>query len=180
MTRLPQLWTKTPPQLGTVVARRVVTLAGEPNRRISLSIGMPRRVGREEWQAPIRIEGLQDSPIVDSAPGIDSLQALLLAVGCIRWHLKRLVGYRFSWLGGSELVGIAGIPLQVAELGGREFEERIERAIKRAERDTRKFRAPILRRLLAEGEAKRKARGKRGRTPAPASTSDKVAKKRKR
>jgi hypothetical protein len=66
-------------KIGRVVARRVITDARILDRKITLSIGMPRRVDRDEWRCPIAIEGLKDSTIVESVPGIDSLAALLLA-----------------------------------------------------------------------------------------------------
>ena len=75
-------------EIGRVVARRVITEVDAPDRKITLSIGMPRRVDRDEWRCAILIEGLKDSAIADSAHGTDSLAALLLAVEGVRWHLK--------------------------------------------------------------------------------------------
>lgn len=141
-------------KIGRVVARRVLTEVNAPDRKITLSIGMPRRVDREEWRCPIRIEGLKNSIIADSAPGTDSLAALLLAVEGVQWHLKES-GRRFAWLGESELWD-TGIPRQVPIGFGEQFEERIERAIDREAEKARKFRAPILRRLFAESEPKTK------------------------
>jgi hypothetical protein len=137
-------------KIGRIIARRVITEARVLDRKITLAIGMPRRVNQGEWRCPISIEGLKDSIIEDSAPGIDSLAALLLAVECIRWHLKKS-GRSFAWLGESDLWE-TGIPRQVPFDLGRQFEERIERAIERESQRARKFRRPILRRLLAESE----------------------------
>jgi Domain of unknown function (DUF6968) len=134
-----------------VVARRVLTELGFPDRHITLSVGMPRRVAREEWQCPILIEGLEDQPIADSAPGIDSLASLLLGVECIRWHLKRS-GCQFAWLGDSELMG-SGIPRQVPTGFGKQFDERIERAIEREARNAHKVRSKILRGLLGPAKS---------------------------
>jgi hypothetical protein len=141
-------------KLGRVVACRVITEADGDDRKITLSIGMPRRVDGDEWQCAILIEGLKASTIADSASGTDSLAALLLAVECVRWHLKESGGH-FAWLGESDLWD-TGIPRQVPIGFGRQFEERIERAIEREAENARKFRAPILRRLLAEAEPKTK------------------------
>jgi len=138
-------------KIDRVVARRVITAVDEPKKRIRLSLGTPRRVARNEWQCPILIDGLEKAPIADLAPGADSLQALILGVRCIRWHLKRS-GRRFAWLGDSELAGIGGIPYEVPTGFGKEFDLRIERAIEREVRNARKFRAPILRRWFAEGQ----------------------------
>jgi hypothetical protein len=129
----------------------VITDARVLDRKITLSIGMPRRVDRDEWRCPISIAGLKNSIIVDSVPGIDSFQALLLAVECVRWHLKQS-GRRFAWLGESDLWD-TGIPRQVPVGLGRQFEKRIERAIEREAQKARKFRGPILRRLLAESDS---------------------------
>lgn len=133
-----------------VVARRVITEADSPDREVTLTIGMPRSIERDQWQCSILIEGLQDSPIADSATGIDSLQALLLAVESVRSHLKES-GRRFAWLGESELFD-TGIPRQVPVGFGRKFEERIERAIVRETRIAREFRAAILKRLFADAQ----------------------------
>jgi hypothetical protein len=143
-------WSKGKPlEIRDVVARRVITEAGAPKREIHLVLGRPRRFSSQEWRCPILIRGLENDPIADSAPGVDGFQALLLGVECIRWHLKES-GRRFAWLDDSELFG-AGIPRQVPPGFGREFDERIERAIERESRRTRKFRAPILRRMFQEG-----------------------------
>lgn len=163
--------------LGRAVARRVLGEAGAPNRRITLSLGIPRRVDQEEWQCPIRIEGLENSPIADSAPGVDSLSALLLGAECIRWHLKQS-GRDFSWLGDSELMG-TGIPLQVPIGFGKEFEGRIERAIEREARNTRKSRSKILRRWFIEGQAVLASQDIRHATP-PRSKSAPAKRLRKR
>ena len=78
------------------------------------------------------------------------MAALLLAVACIRRHLKES-GIRFAWGGESDLWD-TGIPRQVPIGFGKQFEERIERAIDREAEKARKFRAPILKRLFAESE----------------------------
>lgn len=137
-------------KIGRVIARRVLTEVNAPDREITLSIGTPRRVDRDEWQCAILIEGLKDSAIADSAHGTDSLAALLLAVEGVRWHLKES-GLRFAWGGESDLWD-TGIPRQVPIGFGRQFEERIERAIDREAEKARKFRAPILKRLFAESQ----------------------------
>jgi hypothetical protein len=141
-------------KIGRVVARRVITEADAADRKITLSIGMPRHVDRDEWQCAILIEGLKNTTIADSAPGTDSLAALLLAVECVRRHLKES-GLRFAWGEESDLWD-TGIPRQVPIGFGRQFEDRIERAIDREAEKARKFRAPIVRGLLAEAESKTK------------------------
>src|SRR5262249_1619566 len=88
--------------------------------------------------------------ITDSVGGIDSLQALLLGIECLRFHLKQS-GVTFTWLGDSVLMTMGGIPRQVPPDLGRESDLRIESAIQREIRRTRKFRAKIHRQWFAEG-----------------------------
>jgi hypothetical protein len=164
-------------KIGRVVARRLITEADAPDRKITLSIGMPRRVDRDEWQCPILIEGLKNSIIADSAPGTDSLAAMLLAVECVRWHLKES-GLRFAWGGESDLWD-TGIPRQVPIGFGRQFEERIERAIDREAEKARKFRAPILRRLFAESESKAKHLKKKSGASASSVIRGKIARQKR-
>jgi Domain of unknown function (DUF6968) len=170
-------WSKGKPlEIRDVVARRAITEAGAPNRKILVLLGKPRRFSSQEWRCPILIRGLEKDPIADSAPGVDGFQALLLGVECIRWHLKES-GRRFAWLGDSELFG-AGIPRQVPTGFGREFDERIERAIERESRRARKFRAPILRRMFRKGLKESVRRDKP--SVAPRSQTTKIGNTRKR
>ena len=143
---------------GQFVARRVLTEANKPDRQIEISIARPRRVGREEWECPISIKGLNPSPTTQSAHGVDSLQALLLG---IRWAylLLKQSGLEFAWLGDSEL-SPTGIPQFVPDDFGKEFERRVELAIEREKRRFRKFRSKVLRRHFVEstkGQSKRKS-----------------------
>ena len=164
-------------KIGRVVARRVITEADAVDRKITLSIGMPRRVDRDEWQCAILIEGLKNSTIADSAPGTDSLAALLLAVACIRRHLRES-GLRFAWGGESDLWD-TGIPRQVPIGFGKQFEERIERVIDREAEKARKFRAPILKRLFAQAEANKKQVKKTSAGSASSVTGGKSAKRKR-
>jgi hypothetical protein len=140
--------------LGTVVASRTLADAGAPDRKIKLAIGMPRRVSRREWRCPVRIDGLEARSIKDSASGIDAIQALLLSVECIRWHLEQS-GRKFAWLGNSQLMG-SGLPKYVPIGFGGEFERRVERAIQREAKRTRKYRSRILRDLFIESTSGKK------------------------
>jgi hypothetical protein len=104
----------------------------------------------EVWECSIRIDGLASAPITDSVTGSDSLQALLLGMQCIRWHLMQS-GAKFEWLGESLLGGDNGGIPRFPQIGmGQEFDERMDAAIIRETERTRKFRAPIMRRWLVE------------------------------
>ena len=170
MRKLPKRWSLVPPPgIGKAIARRVLTDAKAPNRTIVLSLGAPRQIDEDEWQCPILIEGLGRRPIADSAPGGDSLQALLLGVACIRWHLEQS-GSIFRWLGETALWGMGGIPRQIPDDLGKEFDDRIGVAIAREIARARKFRAKNLQRLFVEGppnpnEKKEYRKGRRRVSP---------------
>ncbi|GAA2658541.1 MULTISPECIES: DUF6968 family protein [Actinosynnema] len=67
-----------------VIASR--TLLG-PNGPVRLLVGRPRPFDDEapegDHHCPIRIEGLEDEPVELAVAGVDSLQALILALGAI-------------------------------------------------------------------------------------------------
>jgi len=115
---------------GLIIARREFTDANHPGRQIIVSLGLPKRVSSDEWQCGVRIDGLDARPISKQISGVDSLQALLLALQLLRLSLKhspcRLARPEF---------GIpcptGDIPLQVPTYLGEEFDERIEQLIKR-------------------------------------------------
>lgn len=139
-----------PVKPGQIIASRTLTFAGAPGSTIRVSIGLPRRTRRGDWECPVLIEGLARSAIRDAAPGADSLQALILAVDCIRWHLTES-GAEFEWMDSALLGGTSGaIPRQLPIGMGREFDGRMEAWIRRETERTRKFRAPVMRRWLDE------------------------------
>jgi hypothetical protein len=130
---------KRQPELGRVIARRVLE-ARKPEmiRRVTVSIGAPRRHPKGDWECPYRIEGLGESK-VSASGGVDSLQALILAIEGIRVTLER-TGDRFVWL--DEAFG-AGIPSYIPTHYGPRFESRISQVLEReAQRYwTEKFKA---------------------------------------
>src|SRR5262245_12315770 len=86
------------------IAKRTLSLSGEPDRSVSVSIFRPRRDGRD-YRCEFAIVGL-GPPRVYAAMGVDSTQALLLAlqrVGTILCTSAAGKEGRLRWLGSSEL-----------------------------------------------------------------------------
>jgi len=114
-----------------VVARRVLTESGLGKRKVTISIGAPRRHPQVDWECPFLIDGIGDSR-VQKAGGVDALQALLMAIEGVRVTLER-TGRRLVWL--DPEVG-PDIPRYIPTVYGRHFEHRInlviEREMKRA------------------------------------------------
>ncbi|MBV2366418.1 DUF6968 family protein [Streptomonospora nanhaiensis] len=102
--------------LGEVVAERVVEAVAPGGARtpVRLRIGRPRPDTHPEgtgtdWCCPWQVEGLGNTEVQRSY-GVDSLQALLLAVYRLRLGLQeraRSAGVRLEWL------GMAGLGLAV-------------------------------------------------------------------
>jgi hypothetical protein len=111
------------PRLGRVIARRVLSAAGQTNE-IVISIGIPRRHPVWDWECPFLIEGL-GSARVQSRGGVDALQALFSALNGV-WVALEQTGQRFQWL--SDEPG-SGIPRQVPMGYGIRFEKRLNRFI---------------------------------------------------
>jgi hypothetical protein len=118
-------------KLGRVIARRIFTEAGKPDRKVIVYLGTPRRHPRYIWECPFLIEGI-GKPEIRSVGGGDSLQALLLAMQRIKQCIEQSE-VEYLWMGWSELG--TGIPLQVPP-HGRSFEERLRPLI---ERESKRF-----------------------------------------
>jgi len=92
-----------PTEIGNVVAEReVVFERGETRKSVTLLVGQPVRApGASEddfWWCPIMVRGLSER--VYSIGGVDSLQAILLALGFARSLLPELAesgGGRVYW-----------------------------------------------------------------------------------
>jgi hypothetical protein len=138
-----------PRKLGKAVASRTLTEVTDADKIIKLSLGMPKKLRRDEWRCSILIEGVGDSPIVDSAPGVDSFQALLLGIECIRWHLKES-RVRLAWLGDPVLGELGGIPGQAPVGLGEVFNSRIEAVIERETERARQVQKEMLRRWIPQ------------------------------
>lgn len=90
---------------GAVIAERELWCApaGETPRRIALRVRAPVRTG-EHWRCEARIDNLYRDAV--QAEGVDSLQALQLALESIRRALAAIVaaGGRLEWADGSGAV----------------------------------------------------------------------------
>jgi hypothetical protein len=106
-----------------VVARR--TLRTEGGKEVEVTISEPVRARPDEWECEFRISGLARE-IVARAPGVDSVQALLLAFEGVRAHLAR-EGERLTWAGGEP--GDFGIPRSIPSAFGLEVEKRLAQLV---------------------------------------------------
>lgn len=116
-------------ELGRPIARRTLAEDGATGREIFISIGLPRpyRLSKHgDWECPFLIEGIGE-PKVETACGVDSLQALILAIEGVRVRLEQ-TGRNFFWLDPS--MGV-DIPLYVPTVYGKRLVERVSRAIER-------------------------------------------------
>jgi hypothetical protein len=115
--------------LGRPIARRTLIEDGVTGREIVISIGLPRpyRLSKNgDWECPFLIEGVGE-PKVETACGVDSLQALILAIEGLRVRLEQ-TGRNFVWLDPN--LGV-DIPLYVPTVYGKRLVERVSRAIER-------------------------------------------------
>ncbi len=114
-------------EIGTIIGKRDVYLAGNTQKRLTLLLGKPRKVKDDEWVCFFRIKGLGKSPL-KRAYGFDMLQALLLAIEGLRVTLENH-DQEFTWAGGE--AGDFGIPRFVPLFFGKEFSDRLNSLIDR-------------------------------------------------
>jgi hypothetical protein len=115
--------------LGRAIARRTLDEHGVTGRKVVVSIGLPRpqRLSKHgDWECPFLIEGIGESK-VERAGGVDSLQALIMAIEGVRVRLEQS-GRNFFWLDPN--IG-ADIPLYVPTTWGKPLVERVRVAIER-------------------------------------------------
>lgn len=91
---------------------------------VTVALRAPSPDPEGDWECMYTVNGL-DEPHVDSAKGIDSIQALIMALEGIRIVLERS-GESFSWEGGE---GEAGFPRFVPMAFGAEFSAELSRTI---------------------------------------------------
>jgi hypothetical protein len=116
-------------ELGRPIARRTLTEEGVTGRKIVVSIGLPRpdRLSKHgDWECPFLIEGVGESK-VETTYGVDSLQALILAIEGVRVRLEQ-TGRNLFWLDPN--LG-TDIPLNVPTVWGKRLVERVSLAIER-------------------------------------------------
>lgn len=142
-------------RLGLTIAERELVYGRNRRKRIIVRLGMPRkerpprRRRKEElpvWACPFQISGVGRSR-VERALGLDSVQALQVAIQAIRIHLER-DAKGATWAGGEQ--GDPGFP-QAVPAFGLAFDRRMRRIIAREEKS---FVQEVLRKRRA---ASRKA-----------------------
>jgi hypothetical protein len=115
--------------LGRPIARRTLAEEGVTGRKVVVSIGLPRpdRFSKHgDWECPFLIEGVGESK-VETTYGVDSLQALILAIEGVRVRLEQ-TGRNFFWFDPN--IGV-DIPLSVPTVWGKRLVERVSLAIER-------------------------------------------------
>jgi hypothetical protein len=148
--------------LGRIIATRVLNEETARDHKITVIIGAPRRAEIDHWLCPYLIDGIVESGI-QYGYGVDALQSLLIALQAIRLDLER-TGRRFIWFGDSP-----GIPRQVPTDYGRQFEQRVERAIQRESERVWRLRLQARKAEIASAEARLrvlKTAGSRRKEPA--------------
>jgi len=109
-------------------ARRLLSVVGEPERELVIVVGKPQRdpVPPGDWRCPYIVEGLIEERRF--AHGIDSLQALQMAIEAARAAILE-AGLVCSYSHSEP--GDIGIPRSVPTFGGagRDFAPRVERYI---------------------------------------------------
>lgn len=113
-------------EFGEVLAQRELTVAGNPEERITVMMGVPRRESEapHDFICPIRISG-PGIETVKYVPGIDAFQALKLGMEMLGMQLyvslNRQLDGRLRWNGGSDL----GFPLPAVagEFGPGHFDD---------------------------------------------------------
>lgn len=93
--------------IGDLVASRTINLINHHESTVTIKIGKPQRFpdGEEDYYCPFQITGLQDE-IISYAGGIDTVQALLLAmerIGVILQESDENKMGQLVWVGGDNL-----------------------------------------------------------------------------
>ncbi len=102
-------------------ATRELLDSTDPTVKVEVKLGYPEMRTPDEWACPFRIVGL-DHEISEYGIGVDSLQAIMMAIEGIATYL-RSSGRTLSWLG---MPGETGIRRQIPMMMGAEFANEIE------------------------------------------------------
>jgi hypothetical protein len=113
---------------GTIVAERTLTLVGRTAAQVRIIIGKPRKDRRSsDYCCPYRLEGMGDGRVQESW-GVDSVQALQLAMQAIRVQLEPHSD-SLEWLGGQG--GSLGFPKVIPDVLGPKLTRRLEKLVER-------------------------------------------------
>ena len=84
------------------IAHRTLTLRTDPLREVVATIGLPIEEPTGEWSCPYRIDGLAGWEHDRKVTGVDSLQALELAMAMVRAALAGSHEAKEGWLSWDE------------------------------------------------------------------------------
>ncbi|MEU4545950.1 DUF6968 family protein [Nonomuraea dietziae] len=70
------------------IAQRVLTLLTEPQREVTVTVGLPYEEPTGEWSCPYRIDGLAGWEHERKVSGADSIQALEIVLTVVRSALE--------------------------------------------------------------------------------------------
>src|SRR5688572_7474922 len=112
-------------QARVIGSRRVRVVKGE-GTWVTVTLGVPEQVDREEWMCPFRITGLP-ARVESGALGADAIQSLVLAIQGIRQSLDAS-GWRVAWGTPGDQ---GGFPQFIPVFGGEEVSARIARFVDR-------------------------------------------------
>ncbi len=131
------------------IAVRRYGVDGEPGREVVLIMGKPRLDPRltKTWTCAVLIEGIPKQKH-RRGQGADAVQALQDAMVCARRELDAS-GLRLTWLDGEP--GALDLPLSVPTGWGLDFQQRLERYIRRESLE-------LARAIAAAGKAKARRR----------------------
>jgi hypothetical protein len=130
-------------KLADVIVSRRLTLAGRPQRHLTVRFERPRRSG-PDWVCWFELKGFGEQRL-HRAFGVDTLQALTLAIEGARVQLE----HRKLRLTGTFVDERGGLPRIVLAPFGRQNNDEIHLALDRAT-------ARVARRLIREGKQRSK------------------------
>lgn len=95
--------------MNAIIASRCFSKAGSTSNVVA-SIHNPKQISPNHWCCSISIKG-DNIDIISSAYGVDSLQAVFLAMELISFEIRALCDQTLSFNGGSDLlVGLKSRP----------------------------------------------------------------------
>jgi hypothetical protein len=101
-------------------------LVDDTGKQLKAAVGIPEKVSKLEWRCPYRLSRGRAGEI-RYAHGVDSIQALILALGSIRLAIDKLE-IAVKWDIAAEM-GDSGFPIFIQQIFGLEFTRSLERMV---------------------------------------------------
>ncbi len=139
-------------ELGIIIGTRQLFEVGKQKRVVTVTIGRPQKV-KGDWACPFQISGVGMKK-VQHAHGVDSMQALIMAIEGIRSSLEKS-GKKLCWTGGE--LGETGFTRFVPTFFGLGFSRRLDRLI---DQEVKRFSHQVIHKYRSSG-AKRAPQTKR-------------------